>query len=274
MRYALYLPIFDGLADPLLVARLSAEAEEGGWDGVFVWDHTRYRAPVTQVADPWITLAAMATSTQRIRLGPMVTPMPRRRPAEVARQTATLDQLSGGRLTFGIGIGSDDSGELSKVGEELNDRARGQMLDESMEILQAAWTGEPVRHRGAHYLVDDVQFLPTPVQQPIPVWVAVRYGNSKPLRRAARFQGVFPVRVDHPDQLSEIVSTVTDLRSAAESGPLATSDGPYDVAVGGPPGTDPAPFIAVGATWWLVMFDWSAISVAEVRSVIAAGPPA
>jgi alkanesulfonate monooxygenase SsuD/methylene tetrahydromethanopterin reductase-like flavin-dependent oxidoreductase (luciferase family) len=97
MRSGLFVPIFDALADPALVARLSAEAEEAGWDGIFLWDHVRWREPVLEVADAWITLAAIATATQAIRLGPMVTPLARRRPVKVARETATLDRLSGGR---------------------------------------------------------------------------------------------------------------------------------------------------------------------------------
>jgi alkanesulfonate monooxygenase SsuD/methylene tetrahydromethanopterin reductase-like flavin-dependent oxidoreductase (luciferase family) len=106
----------DELADPALVARLAADAEEAGWYGVLVWDHVRWRPPVRQVADPWITLAAIATATERPRLGPMVTPLARRRPAKVARETATLDRLSGGRLILGVGLGSDRFGsELSNT---------------------------------------------------------------------------------------------------------------------------------------------------------------
>ena len=167
------MPIFDALADPALVARLSAEAEKAGWDGIFLWDHVRWREPVLEVADAWITLAAIATATQAIRLGPMVTPLARRRPVKVARETATLDRLSGGRLTLGVGLGSDRSGnELSITGEELDDRRRAGMLDEALEILTAAWSGEPVYHRGEHYTVDGMRFLPRPVQRPgVPVWV-------------------------------------------------------------------------------------------------------
>ena len=95
MRSGLFLPLFDELADPALVARLAGEAEEAGWHGVFVWDHVRWREPVVEVADPWITLAAIATATTGVRLGPMVTPLARRRPVKVARETATLDRLSG-----------------------------------------------------------------------------------------------------------------------------------------------------------------------------------
>jgi alkanesulfonate monooxygenase SsuD/methylene tetrahydromethanopterin reductase-like flavin-dependent oxidoreductase (luciferase family) len=208
LRSALWLPLFDELADPAAVARLAAEAEETGWHGLFVWDNVNWRAPVEQVADPWITLSAAAVVTERLRLGPMVTPLARRRPAKVARETATLDLLSGGRLTLGVGLGSDRfAGELSGTGEQLDDRQRGQMLDEALQILTAAWSGRPVQHRGAHYTVDGITFLPRPVQRPgVPVWVAGYPGRVAPLRRAARYDGFFPLNLSGPDQVAEIAA--------------------------------------------------------------------
>jgi alkanesulfonate monooxygenase SsuD/methylene tetrahydromethanopterin reductase-like flavin-dependent oxidoreductase (luciferase family) len=105
------------------------------------------------------------------------------------------------------------SRELSKTGEQLDDRLRGQMLDESLQILTAAWSGEPVHHRGQHYTIDGVQFLPRPVQRPgVPVWIAGFPGNVKPLRRAAGYDGFFPANLEHPDQLSEIATTIAELR--------------------------------------------------------------
>ena len=143
IRSALWLPIFDELADPVLVARLAAEAEEAGWHGVFVWDHLRWRPPVRQVADPWITLAAIATATERLRFGRMVTPMARRRPAKVARETATLDVLSGGRLTLGVGLGGDSFGsELSMTGEQLE--SLGQSLEAKKAELGAPTLAEKI----------------------------------------------------------------------------------------------------------------------------------
>jgi alkanesulfonate monooxygenase SsuD/methylene tetrahydromethanopterin reductase-like flavin-dependent oxidoreductase (luciferase family) len=267
-RSALWLPLFDELADPLTVARVAAEAEEAGWHGVFVWDQIRWRAPVRQVADPWISLAAIATATERVRLGPMVTPLPRRRPAKVARETATLDSLSRGRLILGVGIASDRfAGELSKTGEQLDDRLRGQMLDESLQILEAAWTGEPVHHRGEHYIIDGVQFLPRPVQRPgVPVWVAGFPGNVRPLRRAALYDGFFPANLEHPDQLSEVVATIAELRHDDAA--------PYDVAVGLPVGVDPVPFADAGATWWMPEIAPDAVSLDAVRTVLRDGPMA
>jgi alkanesulfonate monooxygenase SsuD/methylene tetrahydromethanopterin reductase-like flavin-dependent oxidoreductase (luciferase family) len=272
MRSGLFLPLFDALADPAVATRLSVEAEEAGWHGVFVWDNLRFEEPVVDVADPWITLAAMATSTSRMRLGPLVTPLARRRPVKVARETATLDRLSDGRLTLGVGLGSDSfANEYSITGEELDDRRRASMLDESLEILAAAWSGEEVHHRGEHYLVDGMRFLPRPVQRPgIPVWVAGYYGKSRPVRRAARHQGFFPLGLDHPEQLAEIVTDLTTLRREAGRDPTE----PYDVVVALPPGEDPAPYAAAGATWWLVEFPWDALSVEQVRAVIREGPAA
>lgn len=272
MRSGLFLPLFDELADPALVARLSADAEEAGWHGVFVWDHVRWREPVLAVADPWITLAAVATATERVRLGPMVTPLARRRPVKVARETATLDRLSGGRLTLGVGLGGDQfASEFSITGEEADERRRAQMLDESLDILTAAWSGEPVHHRGEHYTVDSMRFLPRPVQRPgVPVWVAGLYGKPRPLRRAARYQGFIPVNLDDPAQLAQIVADLTALRQAA--GTVGTQ--PYDIVAVLPPGSDPAPYAAAGATWWLVEFPAQAAAADQVRAVIRGGPAA
>lgn len=266
LRSALWLPLFDDLADPRAVATLAAEAEEAGWDGCFVWDHLAWRAPVRQVADPWITLAAIAAATERLRLGPMVTPLARRRPVKMARETATLDVLSSGRLILGVGLGSDRfAAEFSKTGEQTDDRVRADMLDESLEILAAAWSGEPVRHHGTHYTVDDIAFEPRPVQRPgVPVWAAAMPGSAKPLRRAARLDGFFPVNLEHPDQLAEAVATVEELRAGLES---------YDVAVGLPVGTDPTPYAEAGATWWLPEFE-PGVPLDTVRGVIRDRPAA
>lgn len=267
LRSALWLPLFDELADPAVVVRLAAEAEEAGWAAVFVWDHVNWGDPVHAVADPWIVLAAVATVTERVRIGPMVTPLPRRRPAKLARETATLDRLSGGRLILGAGLGTDRHGELSGTGEEVDDRVRAGMLDESLTVLAAAWSGDPVHHRGEHYTVDGFPFRPAPVQRDgIPVWIAGLAGRAAPLRRAARHDGYFPVNLDHPDQLAEGVETIRELRGA--------DAGPFEVAVELRPGTDPAPYVAAGATWALTEFEPATLTVDGVRGVLRDGPAA
>jgi alkanesulfonate monooxygenase SsuD/methylene tetrahydromethanopterin reductase-like flavin-dependent oxidoreductase (luciferase family) len=270
MRFGLYLPLFDPLADPAVVARLAGEAEEAGWDGFFVWDQILWREPVAAVGDTQVTLAAIAAATERIRFGPLVTPLARRRAVKVARETAALDLLSGGRLTLGVGLGSDHfAGEYSITGEELDDRRRAGMLDEALALLEAAWSGEPVRHHGDHYTVDGMRFLPRPVQRPgVPVWVAGFPGKSKPMRRAARYDGFFPVNLESADQLAEIVAGLRALRAEAGRNP----DEAYEVVAALEPGADHAPYRDAGATWWLVAPEWEGISVDQVRGVIREGP--
>ncbi|MEV5001515.1 LLM class flavin-dependent oxidoreductase [Nocardioides sp. LML1-1-1.1] len=265
MRSAIWVPLFDELADPAAVVRLAVEAEEHGWDGFFVWDHLRWRAPVEALADPWVTLSAVAAATSTIRIGPMVSALARRRPHVLARQTASLDRLSAGRLVLGAGLGSDRFGEeLSRFGEQTDDRARAAMLDESLAVLAAAWSGEEVRHRGEHHTVDGVRFLPRPVHGTVPVWVAGFPGYQRPLRRAARHDGFVPVNLEHPDQLAEAVATIDGLR--------ADPTAPYDVAVPLAPSADLAAFAAAGTTWWLTDVDPEGITADEVRGIVRAGP--
>jgi alkanesulfonate monooxygenase SsuD/methylene tetrahydromethanopterin reductase-like flavin-dependent oxidoreductase (luciferase family) len=279
MRSGLFLPPFDALADPTVLASLAREAEEAGWDGFFLWDQIRWREPVEAVGDTQVALAAIASGTERIRFGPLVTPLARRRPAKVARETAALDVLSGGRLTLGVGLGSDHyAGEFSATGEEVDDRRRARMLDESLAILEAASSGEPVHHRGEHYTVDGVRFLPRPVQRPrVPIWVGGLAGNTRPLRRAVRYEGFFPVDVDHPERLAEIVAQLSVLRDQyARTDPTMEASRalhePYDVIVELEPDIDPGPYAAAGATWCLLAWPWESISVDLLRGAIRDGP--
>jgi alkanesulfonate monooxygenase SsuD/methylene tetrahydromethanopterin reductase-like flavin-dependent oxidoreductase (luciferase family) len=261
---AIFLPIFGELADPRIVAELAAEAEAAGWDGVFVWDHMLYRPPVTDIADPWITLAAVAAATERVRIGPMVTPLPRRRPHKVARECLSLDRLSSGRLVLGVGSGGDPGGELTAFAEELDPPTRGRMLDEALDVLVELWSGEPVLHRGEHYVAEDARMRPVAVQQPrIPIWVGARHGYRRPLARAARFEGLFPIDVDHPDQLADMLAEVHGRRLAAD---------PYDVLVAPDAGAaDPSAWFDAGATWWAADFDPFTVDAATVRAVIREG---
>jgi alkanesulfonate monooxygenase SsuD/methylene tetrahydromethanopterin reductase-like flavin-dependent oxidoreductase (luciferase family) len=247
-KRGIFVAPFDELVDPGQLAELAGLAERRGWDGLFLWDHVNYRAPVRAVADPWIALAAIACTTERLRLGPMVTPLSRRRVQKVARETVTLDQLSHGRLTLGVGLGSDRNGELEPFGEVVDPRERAQLLDERLERLDAFWSGE---------------FEPPPVQRPrIPVWVAGRWPNRRPMRRAARWDGFFPIDLSSPEQLAAIADEVRALRSDGES---------FDLVVEAAPSAATAPWEAAGATWVLTSFS-SQPRAAEVREVIEAGP--
>jgi len=139
------------------------------------------------------------------------------------------------------------------------------MLDEALAILTTAWNGEPVHHHGDHYTVDDIEFLPRPIQRPgIPVWIAGFPGNVKPMRRAARYDGFFPVNLEHPDQLAEAVAAVTELRHDPAM--------PFDFVVALPVGVDPAPYAEAGATWWLPEPAPEAVTLDQVKGVLRDGP--
>lgn len=267
MRFGVFLPIFDELADPLVLADLAVAAEEAGWDGVFFWDHIYYRPPVQAATDPWAAMALAAEKTERVLIGPMVTPLARRRPQVLARQAVAVDRISAGRFVMGVGLGMDSSGgELSRFGEELDDRRRAEMLDESLDVLTAMWSGQPFDHEGRHYTARDSRFLPAPAAGRIPVWVAARWPNRRPLRRAARHDGLFLIDVEDPAEVAAAVELVTTERPVG--------GGPLEVVIARSPGTDPQPWAEAGATWWLTWIEPFGTEAAAVLRMIRSGPPA
>ena len=258
MKRALFIPPFDDLADARIVAGLAAEAEGAGWDGVFLWDHVLRPEP-RPVADPWITLAAIAMRTERLRLGPMVTPLARRRPQKLAREVATLDHLSGGRVTLGLGLGVDTGRELSAFGEPVVDAAeRGDLLDEGVPLLRSMLRGERVRHDGRFFTADDVTLLPAAVQRPVPVWMAVRTLNRRPLRRAAGVDGIFPIELT-PGAVAGLLAEVATLRPNGLDR--------FDVVALASSGAPPDEWTDAGATWWFHDFSPGATAF-DVRAAI------
>jgi alkanesulfonate monooxygenase SsuD/methylene tetrahydromethanopterin reductase-like flavin-dependent oxidoreductase (luciferase family) len=248
-RRGLFLAPFDDLVDPRVLVELAIRAEEHGWDGLFLWDHIVWRAPVRAVADPWVALSAIAAHTERLRLGPMVTPLSRRRVQKLARETVTLDHLSAGRLTLGVGLGASNPAEVEPFGDVADPRERARLLDEGLGRLAELWAGE---------------FEPRPVQEPrIPVWVAGRWPHRRPVARALRWDGLFVIELTGPEALAELVGEISDQRPAGE--------GQFDLVVEVDPGDDAARWAQAGATWVLVGFGPQPRADA-VREVIDAGP--
>ena len=258
MKRALFLPPFDDLADVRVLAGLAAEAESAGWDGVFLWDHVLRPDPPRPVADPWIALAALAMRTERVRLGTMVTPLARRRPQKLAREVATLDHLSGGRVTLGLGLGVDTGRELSGFGEPVIGAAeRGDLLDEGLPLLRAMLRGERIDHHGRFFTADGVTLVPAALQRPVPIWMAVRTSNRRPARRAATVDGIFPIELS-PTEVGELLGVIADERGSLDR---------FDVVALASSGFPQAEWEAAGATWWFADLEPGATAV-DVRALI------
>jgi alkanesulfonate monooxygenase SsuD/methylene tetrahydromethanopterin reductase-like flavin-dependent oxidoreductase (luciferase family) len=277
VRFGINLPIFGEFSDPKVLGELARDAENAGWDGCFIWDHLQVEGsqPLT---DPWIALAAIAVVTSRIRIGPMVTPLYRRHPWKLARETVSLDHLSDGRLTLGVGLGSDMFGEITTFEGPLDDRNRAAMLDEGLAVLVGLWSGKAFTFNGRHYRITETTFLPKPVQSPrIPIWVAGTWPRKPPFRRAARYDGVIGVAGNLKSSLSpeDIVEMVSYIRR------FRFTDAAFDVIhLGETTGTQREldreridAYRQVGVTWWLESIFPRFSSAASARDRILKGPP-
>jgi alkanesulfonate monooxygenase SsuD/methylene tetrahydromethanopterin reductase-like flavin-dependent oxidoreductase (luciferase family) len=194
LRRGLSVPCF--AADPGQLIDLGVAAEQAGFDGFFLWDHLVFSATGAgpPVLDPWLLLAAVATRTSRIRLGTLITPVPRRRPWQLAKQTVTLDRLSDGRLILGVGLGSGGRGDFEVFHEPASPQVRAELLDEGLDVLAGLWSGEWFSYAGRHFTVEPVRFRPGPAQRPrIPVWVGGVLPAAAPVRRASRWDGMVPL---------------------------------------------------------------------------------
>jgi alkanesulfonate monooxygenase SsuD/methylene tetrahydromethanopterin reductase-like flavin-dependent oxidoreductase (luciferase family) len=276
VRCAVGLPNLGDYGNPVLLAELARQAEDAGWDGVFLWDHVVYREPGWPAADPWVTAGAIAATTKRVRLGVLVTPLARRRPWKVARETASLDVLSEGRLVVGAGLGARGDAEFAAFGDEADPRVRAERLDEGLDILTGLWSGEPFSYEGRHHRIEETIFLPRPVQRPRPpVWIAGKWPRRPAFRRAARYDGMFPVfeevgdaEMPPPARLAEAVRYTREHRQ---------TDDPFDVVIEGqsegPDRERVAAYEAVGLTWWIEKLGWFRGPVDATRKRIERGPP-
>jgi len=285
MKFALDLPNFGLFSDPRLLVELAKDAEEAGWDAFFIWDHIA-RITTHDVVDPWIALAAIAAQTRTMRIGAMVTPIARRRPWKLARETVTLDRLSNGRLIFGAGLGGGSSWreEWANLGEEVNLKTRAKMLDEGLDILDGLWRGKPFSYDGEQFQIAETTFTPTPLQQPrIPTWIAGLWPNKPPFRRAARWDGLIPLLPEDGDPLNHMKAAIDYTRQHRQT------DAPFDIVYMTQPTVENTPkaaetraaFAEAGVTWWLEELNatyfgstWEGEwDLAPVRAFIRQGPP-
>jgi alkanesulfonate monooxygenase SsuD/methylene tetrahydromethanopterin reductase-like flavin-dependent oxidoreductase (luciferase family) len=273
MHYGIDMVTFGPYADPRNVVEIAQAAEAAGWDGLFVWDHLAFTWGVPS-GDPWVILAAVAGTTERIKIGTAVTPVPRHRPHVLANILATLDLLSDGRLIFGAGLGATPE-EFSNFGESGDAKVRAVMLDEGLEVIDRLMSGESVTHQGAYYRVENTTLSPLPVQRPrVPIWVG---GESPPaLRRAAQWDGwviggdnMEGEMVKTPAELASQITVIEAYRTAPNSS--------FDYAITGVSTSMDRPlaraYASSGATWWLETLAPVLGSHEDMLARVNAGPP-
>ena len=287
MHFGVCVPAFADFSDPRALAELAYEAENAGWDGFFIWDAMFFDPTFHPMADPWVALAAVALSTQRMRIGTLVTPIARRRPWKLARETVSVDRLSNGRLTLGVGLGDPAQWEFGFFDEPTDPKIRASRLDEGLDILTGLWSAQPFSYQGQQFNVKEVTFRPAPVQSPrIPIWVGGWWPNKPPLRRAARWDGVCPAKWGSsitPDEWRELLAYIQKYRNSTE---------PFDAVHSGATRGDDAtqaaelvkPYVDAGVTWWMEPVDpwrfgwsfevaWAPEATVLMRERIRQGPP-
>jgi alkanesulfonate monooxygenase SsuD/methylene tetrahydromethanopterin reductase-like flavin-dependent oxidoreductase (luciferase family) len=286
MQYGLNLPNGGAWGDARTLADLAHLAEEVGWDGVFLEDYIVWQSHQdVPTYDPWIALAAIALRTEHIRFGTAITPLTRRRPWKVARETVTLDHLSKGRLILGVGLGDVGDNVSTDVsfthfGEVINARQRAQRLDEALDVLVGLWSGQPFSYQGEHYRVNEVTLLPRPVQTPrIPIWIGGGWPLKGPARRAARWDGSCMYKHAYggpwedwtPDDVRALKAFVDSRRGAST---------PFDIALGGRDRDADwdkeraliGSLAEAGATWWIEYIPPDVGGLGEARERIERGP--
>jgi hypothetical protein len=282
MQYGFIIPG----GDVRTFGELAHEAEEAGWDGVFIPDCIRIvnendPNPIMPLFDPWVALATMVVRTERVRLGTMLTPLSRRRPWKLAREVATLDQLSNGRMILPVGLGALDDAGFARVGEAVDRKVRAQLLDEGLAILAGLWSGRPFSFNGEHYHIQEMTFLPPPVQSPrIPIWVVGAWPSMKSMQRVLHWDGLLPNKLNEDGTIAEITpGDIREMKSFIDEQRKETT--PFDIIwEGRTPGEDREkaaamvrPWEEAGATWWMEAMWFAPNGPDDVRERIGQGPP-
>lgn len=270
MRYGFVIPG----GDVCTLVEVAQEIEAAGWDAVFIADGV-------YGTDPWVSLAAIATRTERVRLGPLLTPPSRRRPWKLASETATLDRLSNGRVILTVGLGAIDTG-FDKVGEQTDRAIRAELVDESLEIITRFWSGQPFQYEGKHYHINwGPDWMYTPVQRPrIPIWVVGAWPKARSLQRTLRYDGLLTAKIAPAGGFAQV--TPADIREIKPYVDTHRAEQtPFDIIVEGvsPIGSKEEaaatvrPFAEAGATWWIEsMWDVPG-GLDTVHKRIHQGPP-
>src|SRR5262245_8843597 len=232
MRYGIVIPG----GEPAAQCEMAQAAEAARWDGVFVPDGIAiqgFSGTPMALFDPWVMLAAIAAKTQRIRIGPLIAAVPRRRPWKLARETGTVDHLSGGRLILAAGLGAaPDDGGFSKVGEPVDLRTRAELMDECLAIVDGLWTGKPFSFAGKHYRVETMTMVPPPVQKPrIPIWVVGVWPKPKSMNRVLQWDGIIVQKYKTQPGHKADPEDMRAIREFAQKN-RKTSD-PFDIVTGG-----------------------------------------
>ncbi len=276
MQHAIYAPTIREYSDVKKLVALAQEAERAGYDGFFIWD-VLFMERGVPAADSTVALAALALATKRIRLGAMVTPVARRRPWKLAKELATLDHLSGGRMVLGIGLGEPADLEYANVGDDATAKGRAERLDEGLSILDSLLRGKETNFTGKHHRLTNVMAVPACHQTPrVPIWVGASLPANAGIRRSTRWEGLFPISLPaepvmredgsfdtaqmwlSPEKFGEIVTRTLDLRNEERRD---KTNSPFDLIASGNTSAD-APtavrdklsgYAASGATWW---FEW------------------
>ena len=279
VKFGIYIANHGITSNPQDYIKLAKSGEECGWDGFFLWDHVFLPWAADQdVLDTWVILSAIASQTNKITIGTTVTPLARRRPMIIAREAITIDRLSRGRFILGVGLGG--TAEFKALGEEENPKIRGDILDESLEILKGLWSGKPFTFDGKHFKIKEpVKFKP---EGNIKIWVGGNWPYKKPFRRAAKYDGIFPLKAGSDPSIylqdyQEILSYIGKYRKSLDS-----FDAVKSIVTVGDKEEDAYihPFMDIGVNWLVEAF-WSErmhgmherCSLKEIQKRIERGPP-
>ena len=279
MNFAVSLPNYKKYADVHLLIKMAKEAETAGWDGFVIWDHEAAggKSPVT---DPWVTMGAIAAQTHKMKLGIIITQLAKHSPWKIAKEAATLDQLTDGRFILGIGLGFALEREFKVLGDEHKEKARKAVLDEILEILGDLWTEDDYKISDEHFKEDQPQpdrKKKRPVY--IPIWMAGLWPDRLQFRRVAQWNGVLPIAKGYeynnmmlPEAINDVIEFVGSHR---------TVDEPFDIIHAGiTSGVDHEKdkeiietYRQAGVTWWMEAITPGRAPVEKIIERIKAGPP-